>query len=76
MSPEFPAPPPTRRSASTAQALKDQLPFSFRNIKMIDDGEAILKGTVGSIEREEAERAAWSAPGIRKVENKLLVKPS
>jgi osmotically-inducible protein OsmY len=41
------------------------------------DGEVVLKGTVSTwIERDEAERAAWSAPGITKVENKLVVKPS
>ncbi len=38
--------------------------------------EVILRGTVRSwAEREEAERAAWSAPGITKVENRILVSP-
>ncbi len=36
--------------------------------------EVILKGTVRSwIEREEAERVAWSAPGITKVEDRIVV---
>ena len=34
----------------------------------------ILKGTVRSwVEREEAERAAWSAPGVTKVEDRIVV---
>ena len=36
----------------------------------------ILRGTVQSwIEREEAERAAWGAPGVTDVENLLIVNP-
>jgi osmotically-inducible protein OsmY len=39
-------------------------------------GEVILKGTVRSwIEREEAERVAWSAPGVTKVEDRIVVAP-
>jgi osmotically-inducible protein OsmY len=38
--------------------------------------EVILKGTVGSwVEREEAERAAWAAPGVTKVEDRIIVSP-
>ena len=38
--------------------------------------EVILKGTVRSwIEREEAERVAWSAPGITKVEDRIVISP-
>ena len=38
--------------------------------------EVILKGTVRSwAEREEAERVAWSAPGVIKVENRIVVRP-
>jgi osmotically-inducible protein OsmY len=38
--------------------------------------EVILKGTVRSwIEREEAERVAWSAPGVTKVEDRIMVSP-
>jgi osmotically-inducible protein OsmY len=36
----------------------------------------VLKGTVRSwIEREEAERVAWSAPGITSVEDRIVVSP-
>jgi len=39
-------------------------------------GEIVLKGTVRSwIEREEAERVAWSAPGVTKVIDQLVVAP-
>jgi osmotically-inducible protein OsmY len=39
-------------------------------------GEVILKGTVRSwIEREEAERTAWAAPGVTKVEDRIVVSP-
>lgn len=38
--------------------------------------EVILKGTVRSwAELEEAERVAWSAPGVVKVENRIVVRP-
>ena len=38
--------------------------------------EVILKGTVRSwIEREEAERVAWSAPGVTKVVDQIIVSP-
>jgi osmotically-inducible protein OsmY len=36
----------------------------------------VLKGTVRSwIEGEEAERAAWAAPGVTKVEDRIVVSP-
>jgi osmotically-inducible protein OsmY len=39
-------------------------------------GEVILNGTVRSwVEREEAERVAWSAPGVTKVEDRIVVSP-
>ena len=39
-------------------------------------GEVILKGTVRSwTEREEAERTAWAAPGVTKVEDRIVVSP-
>jgi osmotically-inducible protein OsmY len=38
--------------------------------------EVILRGTVRSwAERQEAERAAWWAPGVSKVDNRIIVSP-
>jgi osmotically-inducible protein OsmY len=39
-------------------------------------GQVILRGTVRSwAERQEAERAAWAAAGVTKVENRIIISP-
>jgi osmotically-inducible protein OsmY len=48
-----------------------------RNIQIEVEGDKItLRGTVRSwAERKEAERVAWSAPGVAQVENLIRIKP-
>jgi osmotically-inducible protein OsmY len=42
----------------------------------VDDGKVVLSGTVRSwVERQEAERVAWSAPGVTAVENRITIEP-
>jgi osmotically-inducible protein OsmY len=65
--------------------LRDKIEAAFKRSAEIDarrihvaaeDGKVILTGNVRSwIEREEAERAAWAAPGVKQVDDRLAVVP-
>jgi osmotically-inducible protein OsmY len=65
------------REAKIMEAFKRNAELDANRITVEANGsEVILKGTVRSwIEREEAERVAWSAPGITKVEDRIVVSP-
>ena len=63
--------------------IKRKIEEAFRRNAEIDanritveahDGEVMLKGTVRSwAERQEAERAAWAAPGVRRVDDRITI---
>ena len=59
-------------------ALKRSAESDASHISVIaTDGEVTLRGKVHSwAARDDAERAAWSAPGVRKVRDELLVGPA
>jgi osmotically-inducible protein OsmY len=61
--------------ASIEAALKRSAELDANRIKVEADGDrVILTGTVHSLfEREEAERAAWKAPGVHSVDNRIKV---
>jgi osmotically-inducible protein OsmY len=64
--------------------VRKQIEDAFRRSALVDasrvrvetvGSEVVLSGTVRSwAEREEAERAAWAAPGVTKVDNRITVK--
>ena len=65
--------------------IKQKIQQAFRRSAEVDanqitvetsGGEVILKGKVRSwVERDEAERVAWRAPGVTKVEDRIVVSP-
>jgi osmotically-inducible protein OsmY len=68
---------PTEIKDKIMEAFKRNAELDANRIHIEANGsEVILKGTVRSwIEREEAERVAWSAPGVTRVEDRIVVVP-
>ena len=68
---------PTEVKRKIQEALRRSAEVDANRIEVeAHGGEVVLKGTVRSwIEREEAERAAWAAPGVTKVEDRIVVSP-
>jgi osmotically-inducible protein OsmY len=67
------APHEIRRKIEDAFRRSPELDASRITVET-NGSEVILRGTVKSwAEREETERAAWAAPGVTKVDNRVTV---
>jgi osmotically-inducible protein OsmY len=68
---------PSEIKRKIEEAFKRSAEVDASNIQVeTSDGQVTLKGTVHSwFEREEAERAAWAAPGVKKVEDRIVIRP-
>ena len=68
-------PSPDELKRKVEQALVRSAETDAQRIAIdVNDGKVMLRGTVKSwMEKEEAERIAWSAPGVRAVDNSIAI---
>jgi osmotically-inducible protein OsmY len=72
-----PSVPPSEIKRKIEEAFRRSAEIDASRIDVeANGGEVILKGTVRSwAERQEADQAAWAAPGVTKVDNRIVVSP-
>ena len=68
---------PSEIKSKIQEAFRRNAEVDSNHINVEADGSVVtLKGTVRSwMEREEAERAAWAAPGVTRVVDQIVVNP-
>jgi hypothetical protein len=68
---------PTDLKQSIERALVRNAEIDARNITVeVEGSKVILRGTVRSYaEKKAAEEAAWAAPGVTEMENRIVVSP-